>query len=258
MARNDRPSTSNRTSMLSRVVPAMGLVITRSSRARALTNVLLPTLRRPTIASFISGRSAVSGSSADAGGSRSKIASTRGPRLRCCFALTTIGGPKPRAENSCAAESKFGASALLTISNTGQPIRRIRWATSRSPGAIPVRTSTTKSTTAAWARPDSICRSISAVRPSGSSKPMPPVSTSSSTRPSSSIRCTSRSRVTPAVGSSIAIRFSMSQLNRLDFPTLGRPTMTTWGIMGSNSGVGRRGDGGTDRQEKPKSTPRLS
>ena len=44
--------------MLSRVVPATGLVITRSSWASALTNVLLPTLRRPTIASFISGSSA--------------------------------------------------------------------------------------------------------------------------------------------------------------------------------------------------------
>ena len=38
-----------------------------------------------------------------------------------------------------------------------------------------------------------------------------------------------RSRVTPAVRSTMASRLPASQLKRLDLPTLGRPTMTTCG-----------------------------
>src|SRR4051794_16315625 len=38
-----------------------------------------------------------------------------------------------------------------------------------------------------------------------------------------------RSRVTPAVGSTMLIRFPTSQLNSDDFPTFGRPTMATTG-----------------------------
>jgi len=39
-----------------------------------------------------------------------------------------------------------------------------------------------------------------------------------------------RSRVTPGVGSTMDTRFLASRFNRLDFPTLGRPTMATFGI----------------------------
>src|SRR5262245_40032808 len=38
-----------------------------------------------------------------------------------------------------------------------------------------------------------------------------------------------RSRVTPAVGSTMAMRRPASQLNSEDLPTLGRPTMATTG-----------------------------
>ena len=57
MATNDLPSSSNRTSTLSRVVPGTSLTIIRSAWASVLTNVLLPTLRRPTMATFITGSS---------------------------------------------------------------------------------------------------------------------------------------------------------------------------------------------------------
>ena len=40
-------------------------------------------------------------------------------------------------------------------------------------------------------------------------------------------RYVTRSRVTPAVGSTMAIRLPASQLKRLDLPTLGRPTIAT-------------------------------
>src|SRR5947208_2415558 len=64
MATNPFPSRSNRTSTLSRVVPATSDTIIRSALARLLMNVLLPTFRRPTMASFrltSVGRSAAAG-----------------------------------------------------------------------------------------------------------------------------------------------------------------------------------------------------
>ncbi len=48
------PSNSNRTSTLSRVVPGTSLTIIRSAWASVFTKVLLPVLRRPTMATFIS------------------------------------------------------------------------------------------------------------------------------------------------------------------------------------------------------------
>ena len=77
--------------------------------------------------------------------------------------------------------------------------------------------------------------------------PMPPVSTSSKNRPLCSIKCVTRSRVTPAWSSTIEIRRPASQLNRLDLPTLGRPTMTTcgtdmggWQTAGASASEGKR------------------
>ena len=55
IATNGLPSSSNRTSTLSRVVPGTSLTIIRSAWTSVLMNVLLPTLRRPTMATFISG-----------------------------------------------------------------------------------------------------------------------------------------------------------------------------------------------------------
>src|SRR5690625_1907264 len=41
-----------------------------------------------------------------------------------------------------------------------------------------------------------------------------------------------RSRVTPGISATRASRVRVSALNRVDFPTLGRPTMTTTGTVG--------------------------
>src|SRR5208282_1072521 len=60
--------------------------------------------------------------------------------------------------------------------------------------------------------------------------PMPPVSTNSNQRSPSCTNVLTRSRVTPAVGSTIAMRRPASQLNNDDLPTFGRPTIATWGI----------------------------
>ncbi len=55
MATKALPSSSKRTSTLSRVVPGTSLTIIRSAWASVLTNVLLPVFRRPTMATFIVG-----------------------------------------------------------------------------------------------------------------------------------------------------------------------------------------------------------
>ena len=68
MAMNALPSSSKRTSTLSRVVPGTSLTIIRSAWASVLTNVLLPVLRRPTMATFITGSSATSRSLPSGGG----------------------------------------------------------------------------------------------------------------------------------------------------------------------------------------------
>src|SRR5882757_284270 len=59
--------------------------------------------------------------------------------------------------------------------------------------------------------------------------PMPPVSMISQQRPPYSTTVPTRSRVTPAVGSTMLIRRPASQLNSDDLPTFGRPTMATTG-----------------------------
>ena len=79
----------------------------------------------------------------------------------------------------------------------------------------------------------SIWRSTSSLRSSRSTIPIPPVSISSINRGfTSSPSCTNaptRSRVTPAMSSTMAILRPASQLKSDDLPTLGRPTITTLG-----------------------------
>ena len=73
MAMNALPSSSKRTSTLSRVVPGTSLTIIRSACASVLTSVLLPTFRRPTIATFITGSGGAS-SAASSGRFRQPLA----------------------------------------------------------------------------------------------------------------------------------------------------------------------------------------
>src|SRR3954452_24709691 len=59
--------------------------------------------------------------------------------------------------------------------------------------------------------------------------PIPPVSMISHARPPYSTTVETRSRVTPAVGSTMLMRLPASQLNSDDLPTFGRPTIATIG-----------------------------
>ena len=57
----------------------------------------------------------------------------------------------------------------------------------------------------------------------------PPVSISMNDRPFHSASYLTRSRVTPGVSSTIASRRPMIRLTKVDFPTLGRPIIATFG-----------------------------
>ena len=94
MAMNALPSSSNRTSTLSRVVPGISLTIIRSAWASVLTNVLLPVLRRPTIATFISGSAPGCVVASPAAAARGSCASSSA-RLRFCLVLTGTILPRP-------------------------------------------------------------------------------------------------------------------------------------------------------------------
>ena len=120
-------------------------------------------------------------------------------------------------------------SALLATTMIGTVSGRRRWAISSSRAVRPSWTSTMKRMTEASLMAYSICRWTSAARSLEVSKSMPPVSTSSNQWSLYSIRVVMRSRVTPAVGSTMEMRRRASVLNRLDLPTFGRPMMVTLG-----------------------------
>ena len=92
----------------------------------------------------------------------------------------------------------------------------------------PTVTSTTKRTTSASAMALSAWALTWAS--SGSSEDsQPPVSTTVKARPHHSASSSLRSRVTPGRSSTTAARRPTMRLTRVDFPTLGRPAMTTNG-----------------------------
>ena len=89
MAMKTLPSRSKRTSTLSRVVPGTSLVIIRSACTSVFTSVLLPTLRRPTIATFMTASCGAS-SSGMVAGSFSRMAFSNSSLPRFCSVLTRI------------------------------------------------------------------------------------------------------------------------------------------------------------------------
>ncbi len=129
-----------RTSTLSRVVPGTSETITRSAPARLLMKVLLPALRRPTVAII----SAASGGAVSpvSGGNFAAMASNSSSLPSFWSALTHSGSPYPSLWNSPACCASFSVSALLATSTTGLFTARSRTATSSSRGTTPSRTST--------------------------------------------------------------------------------------------------------------------
>src|SRR5690554_1374111 len=109
---------------------------------------------------------------------------------------------------------------------TSLPRVRSQSATSWSEGVRPARPSTARSTRST---PTSAASTLRLMGLSHSSPDQsPPVSSSRKVRPSSVTTCASlTSRVTPGTSATMASRRPTRRLNRLDLPTLGRPTMAT-------------------------------
>ena len=157
-----------------------------------------------------------------------------------CSAETGSRG-KPRLWNSASSSSSFSRpSTLLTTQRVGRPMRRMWAARYSSRGSRPSRPSTTKATAQASFMAASAWRRMSDSKPRMPSGPsvtmawasrvMPPVSTMpKSGWPLRRTTPSMRSRVTPGRSWVMARLLRIRRLNRVDLPTLGRPTRTMQG-----------------------------
>ena len=121
-------------------------------------------------------------------------------------------------------------SHLLTHSTTGTPLFSRMLATSASVAVTPVRMSVTRMMALAESMAIWACSRIWVKITSLLAGSMPPVSTRENLRPHHSASPKMRSRVTPGVSSTMESRCPTILLNKVDLPTLGRPTMATIGF----------------------------
>ncbi len=224
ISRNRRSPRSKIVSIASRVVPGVGATITRGRPRMAFTSDDLPTFGRPRMATRISSSASApspSSPSTSGGGSRSTIASSRSPVPRPCSADTLIGSPRPSPCSSSAPASWAVSSTLFASTSTGRRDRRRMSASSSSPATRPARASMTSSTrsasSTAWRAWSATCDCMC----EGSAASTPPVSTRTNSRPFQSHGISFRSRVTPGVSSTTALREPVSRLTRVDFPAFG-------------------------------------
>ncbi len=223
----------------SRVIPASGPVIIRSSPNILLTSVDLPALGRPTIASFSGPENASSSSSPSSSAScftstassNGASDSNRSASPSPCSALNGTGSPKPSAKDSYTPAFPADPSALFAISTTGVVELRSQRAISSSSGVIPARESMTKIATSAMSTAACVCWRMRPGKVAASSSSNPAVSTIRKSRPSRLASPSRRSRVTPGRSSTSAMRLPTSRLNSVDLPTLGRPIIATIGFM---------------------------
>ena len=109
-------------------------------------------------------------------GSRSTIWSSRSPVPCPCSAESGNGSPSPSLWNSIASRSRRGSSILFASTITGFFAARRVTASSSSPGVIPWRASTTKSTRSASAIAARACCAILGLNGVGGESSTPPVS----------------------------------------------------------------------------------
>ena len=211
-------------SMESRVVPGTSDTMTRSRPTSAFRSDDLPTFGRPRIATLIA--SSPTGRSARPG-SRPTISSRRSPEPCPCSAEIGIGSPSPSRWNSSASRSRRGSSSLFARTSTGRRDKRRISASSSSPGVMPAFASTTKSTRSASSTASRACAAICFPNGPESMRSTPPVSMSRNVVPDHSQRSSLRSRVTPGVSWTTAVRVAVRRLISVDLPTFGKPTIAT-------------------------------
>ncbi len=144
-----------------------------------------------------------------------------------CIAESGNGSPRPSRWNSSAFASCEGSSILFASTSTGLCAMRRISATSSSPGVIPARASTTKSTRSASSTASRAWSAIERVISLLSAMSMPPVSITRKRRPRHSTTSSFRSRVTPGVSCTTAARVAVNRFTSVDLPTFGKPTIAT-------------------------------
>ena len=224
------PSNSQSTEIESRVIPASGPVSRRSSPIKRLIRVDLPALGRPMTAMRI-GLSGSSISSTKMSSDAARIALYRSAMPSPCSAEMATGSPKPRACASPTPPPLSRLSDLLASRMIGLCTLRRRSAKMRSSEVTPSRASIMNMISSASSRAASVCSRIRASRLSSVTSSYPAVSISVRSMSPMLPSAYRRSRVTPGRSSTSARRLPTRRLNRVDLPTLGRPTMATFRAM---------------------------
>jgi len=121
---------------------------------------------------------------------------------------------------------------LFATSTIGLPDLRATSAKAWSAGIAPERASIMKKMASAWSIAASVCARIRPERLSGADSSNPAVSITVNAMSPSLASPSRRSRVTPGRSSTNATRRPTRRLNKVDLPTLGRPTMAMVKVMG--------------------------
>ena len=228
--RNVRLCHFSRASTVSRVVPGMSLTIDalfaqQPIEQRRLADVRAGRRWRPRsrarsrgrrcraawagVATISSSRSPIPG--------RARLQSRSRARIRA--GRTRAPGRARACRRSCSRRATAGTSAPRRVD-----------AISSSAGTSPSRPSTTKTSRSAVSSARRPCATTSSWSGSSLAPNMPPVSTRLKATPRQSAGKALTSRVVPATGVTIARREPVIRLKSVDFPTLGRPTSTTFGV----------------------------
>ena len=221
-------------SIESRVVPGTSETMTRSPPTSALRSDDFPTFGRPRIATLIA--SSPTGRSLWPG-SRPTISSRRSPEPCPWSAEIGIGSPSPRRWNSSASRSRRGSSSLFASTSTGRRDTRRISASSSSPGVMPAVASTTRRTRSASSTACRACAAICGPNGPVSARSTPPVSMRRNVVPDHSHSSSLRSRVTPGVSWTTAVRVDVSRLINVDLPTFGKPTIATVPAISTSSAI---------------------
>ena len=234
--RSSRPCQSRSTAIASRVMPASGPVSSRSSPSSRLISVDLPVLGRPTTAMRIGFSAAAAGVAASASSSvGGRFGQRRAQRIvESGQPLAVLGADRDRVAETQRIGFKNAGLAGTPFALVGDDDRRLaRFAHQIGKGAI--------GRSRAGARIDEKEHGVGLRQGSGRLRldlrrkafaiaiglSSPAVSMTLNDRSPSLPSPSRRSRVTPGRSSTSARRAPTRRLNRVDLPTLGRPTMAT-------------------------------
>src|SRR5919197_247600 len=170
--------------------------------------------------------------------------------LAAAAVLAGLGKPADDGVKEVAG-SWAASSILFARTSTGRRDLRRMSAISSSPATRPARASITSSTRSASSTASRACAATWACMFDASAVSRPPVSTSTNSRPPHSHTTSFRSRVTPGVSSTTAVREPVSRFTSVDLPAFGNPTTATTG----RRVIGRARTGAGSRPSAPPPSP---